>query len=180
MNPENPKRAEVKQKITHELEELLVIFLYLAFFFCAVTTYRMLILNEFHVSYFNYGAALINALVIAKVILIGEYAHLGKRHESKPLLLAAIYKAFLFGLLVFVFHLIEEAIKRLYHGEKLVGALHGLNVDDALARSVVIFCAFIPLFGCSGNCDGCWARKNSAVCFLDNRVFASLRSQLFC
>jgi len=148
MSPENPKRAEVKQKITHELEELLVIFLYLAFFFCAVTTYRMLILNEFHVSYFNYGTALLNALIIAKVILIGEYAHLGKRHESKPLLMSAIYKAFLFGVLVFVFHLIEEAIKRLVHGEKLVGALHGINVDDALARSVVIFCAFIPLFGC--------------------------------
>jgi hypothetical protein len=148
MSPENSKRAEVKQKITHELEELLVIFLYLAFFFCAITTYKMLILHEFHVSYFSYGTALINALIIAKVILIGQYAHRGRRHESKPLLVSAINKAFLFGLLVFVFHFIEEAIKRLWHGEKLVGALHGINIDDALARTLVIFGTFIPLFGC--------------------------------
>ena len=72
MNSENSKTAGLKQKITNQLEELAQIFLFLAFFFCAVATYRMLLLNEFHVSYFDYGAALINALVIAKVILIGE------------------------------------------------------------------------------------------------------------
>src|SRR5580698_8418742 len=101
MNTENSKGRSLKQKATHELEQFVGIFLYLAFFFCSVTTYRMLLLNEPHISYFNYGVALINALVIAKVILIGEYARLGKRYEAKPLLSSALYKAFLFGLLVF-------------------------------------------------------------------------------
>jgi hypothetical protein len=41
-------------------------------FFCAVATYRMLLLNHFRDSYFHYLAGLIKALVIAKVILIGE------------------------------------------------------------------------------------------------------------
>ena len=67
--------------------------LYLALFFCALATYSMLLLKEFNVSYFTYGFALINALVIAKVILIGEYTHLGKKHEAKPLLQVAVYKA---------------------------------------------------------------------------------------
>jgi hypothetical protein len=147
MNSEDSKRAGMKQKVVHELEELAGIFLYLAFFFCAVTTYTMLLLNESHVSYFNYGAALVNALVIAKVILIGEYANLGKKYEAKPLLFSSIYKAFLFGLLVFGFHVVEEAIKRLLHGERLAGALHDVRVDDLLARSVIVFGTFIPLFG---------------------------------
>jgi hypothetical protein len=146
MNAENSKRVGLKQKAIHEGEEFAGIFLYLAFFFCAVATYSMLLLNRFHVSYFTYGTALINALVIAKVILIGEYTHLGKRHEAKPLFQSAVSKAFLFSLLVFAFHIVEEVIKLLLHGENLARASHEIRFDELLARSVVVFCTFIPLF----------------------------------
>jgi len=146
MSSENSRRAGLKQKAAHEFEQFVAIFLYLAFFFCAVATYRMLLLNEFHDSYFNYTAALINALVIAKVILIGEYARLGKKYEAKPLFLSSVFKAFLFGLLVFGFHIIEEVIKRLIHGESIAGAFQGMRIDDVLGRSLVIFCTFIPFF----------------------------------
>jgi hypothetical protein len=144
---ENSKRAGLKKKVIHEFVELAAISLYLAFVFCAVATYRMLLLDEYHVSYFNYGAALINALVVAKVILIGEAAHLGRRLEAKPLLVSAVFKAFLFGLLTFGFHVIEEAIRHLLHGERLAAAFHSVRIDDVLARTVVLFGAFLPLFG---------------------------------
>jgi|SRR5580658_4057441 hypothetical protein len=146
MNAENPEKATLKQKATHELREFAVISLYLAFFFCAVATYSLLLLNQFHISYFVYGTSLINALVIAKVILIGEYAHLGKKHESRPLFQFALYKAFLFSFLVLAFHIVEEAIKRRWHGENFAAASHGIRINELLARSVVIFCAFLPLF----------------------------------
>jgi hypothetical protein len=146
MNAENPEKATLKQKATHELREFAVISLYLAFFFCAVATYSLLLLNQFHISYFVYGTSLINALVIAKVILIGEYAHLGKKHESRPLFQFALYKAFLFSFLVLAFHIVEEAIKRRWHGENFATASHGIRINELLARSVVIFCAFLPLF----------------------------------
>jgi len=146
MNAEDPKTASLKQKAVHELEEMLVIFLYLGFFFCAISTYSMLLLNQFQVSYFTYGAALINALVVAKVILIGEYAHLGKKHEDKPLFQSALYKSVLYSLLVFVFHVVEEIIKRLVHGEELAKASQHIRVDELLARSLVVFCTFLPFF----------------------------------
>jgi len=146
MATENPKHAVLKQKAIHEGQEFAGIFLYLAFFFCAVVTNQRLLLNEYHISYFNYGTALINAAVIAKVILIGEYARLGRRQETRPLLLVAIYKAFLFSLLVFAFHIVEEVIKLLVHGEKIVAALHHVRMDLLLSHCVVVFCTFIPLF----------------------------------
>lgn len=147
MSDESSKKASLKQKVVHESEQFLIIFLYLAFFFCAVVTYSMLLLRQYHVAYYNYAFAVINALVIAKVILIGEYARIGKKLESKPLLLSAIYKAFLFSLLVFAFHLVEEAIKHLLHGENMATVFRDMRVDELLARSVVIFCCFLPLFG---------------------------------
>jgi hypothetical protein len=146
MDTENSKGGSLKQKAAHELEQFIGIFLYLSFFFCSVVTYARLLLNDPHISYFNYGAALINALVIAKVILIGEYARLGKRYEAKPLLFSAVYKAFLFGLLVLGFHILEAVIKRLLHGEKLIGAFRDARIEDLLANSLVIVCTFIPFF----------------------------------
>jgi len=141
------QKAELKQKAKHEGRELLVVFLYLAFFFCSLATYNILLLREYHVDeYWNYAFALINALVVAKVILIGEYAHVGKRHEDKPLFLSVIWKAFLFGLLVFAFHVVEEVIKRLIHGADMAAASRDIRIDELLARSLIIFCTFIPLF----------------------------------
>lgn len=140
------KGTRLKQKATHEFEEFVGIFLYLAFFLCAVATYRMLLLDELHISYFSCGTALINAMAIAKIILIGEYAHLGKRYEAKPLLVSSINKAVLFSLLVFAFHIVEEVINRLVHGESMAGAFRTVRLDDLLARSLIIFCTFIPFF----------------------------------
>lgn len=146
MSTENPQKTGMKQKVLHEFEDMAVIFLYLAFFFCALATYSMLLLNKFQISYFNYGAALINALVIAKVILLGEMMHLGKKLEAKPLIYSAVYKAFVFGLLVFAFHIIEEVIKHLVHGESVTPLFREARIDDMLSRTVIVFCTFIPLF----------------------------------
>ncbi len=94
MSAENSQSTSLKQKAAHETKEIVIVFLYLAFLFCVLATYSMLLLEKFHISYFTYGAALLNAFVITKTILIGEAAHLGKRHEAKPLLYSAVYKAF--------------------------------------------------------------------------------------
>ena len=129
MSDEKAQKTGMKQKAARELEEMGVIFLYLAFFFCAIATYSMLLLNKFQVSYFTYGTALINALVIAKVILIGDYMHLGKKQEAKSLIYLALYKAFVFGLLVFAFHIIEEVIKHLVHGEHIAPLFRETRID---------------------------------------------------
>jgi len=47
---------------------------------------------------------------------------LGKRYEYEALLVAAVWKAFAFGLLVFAFHFLEEVIKRLIHGADIAKA----------------------------------------------------------
>jgi hypothetical protein len=137
----------MKQKALHELREMVVLSLYLAFFFCALATYRMLLLREFHVDSLTFAFALVNALVVAKVIMIGELAKVGRRHESKPLFVSAIWKAFAFGLLVLVFHFVEEIIKQLLHGGDIAGGFREVRIDDLLSRSLVVFCCFIPLFG---------------------------------
>ena len=147
MSDPSAQKTSLKQKAAHEFREIATLFLYLAFFFCSLATYSMLLLGRFHISYFAYGAALINALVITKVILIGEAVHVGNRFESRPLFYSAIYKAFMYSLLVLAFHFLEEIIKSLIHKKDIVAGLHEIRLDDLLARCVIVFCTFIPLFG---------------------------------
>jgi hypothetical protein len=146
MTKEHSRHAELKQKARHELQDFAGISLYLAFFFCALATYSMLLLGKFHISYFTFGAALINALVVAKIIMIGEYARLGKRAEARPLLISAVYKAFVFALLVLAFHFVEETIRHLVHGAPVEAAPHDVRVNEFLGRGLVVFCTFVPLF----------------------------------
>jgi hypothetical protein len=142
----NSKHPDRKQKIKHELREMFELFFYLAFFFVSLAVYDMLLLRQYSVEYLTITFALINAAVITKVIMIGEYAKLGKRHEDKALLISAVWKAFVFGLLVFAFHVLEEVVKRLIHGDDMSKASTGLRLEQFASRAIVVFCVFIPLF----------------------------------
>ncbi len=96
----DPAAPGFKQKAVRELKDFAVIALYLAFFFSVLVTYTMLLLKKYDLNYLDYTFAIINALVIAKVILIGEMVHFGKGAEARPLYQSVVYKAFIFGLLV--------------------------------------------------------------------------------
>ena len=146
MTTKDPTAPTFKQKATHELKDFAMISLYLAFFFCALSTYSMLLLRKHDISYWNYSFALINALVIGKVILIGEMMHLGRRFEHKPLYVSVLYKSFVFGVFVFCFHVLEEFVKRLIHHEPAGTVWHNLDINELIARTIVVFGAFLPLF----------------------------------
>ena len=68
-----------------------------------------------------------NGLVIARVIVIGEYTHFGRRYEPRPLVLSSIYKALLFGLLVFSTFPVEEVLEALVDGVNIVRMSHEIR-----------------------------------------------------
>ena len=147
MDSKNPAQPSLKQKATHELQEFVVISLYLALFFCALAAYTKLLLKDYNTSSsMSYGFAIINALVIGKVILMGEMVHFGRELDNRPLYQTALYKAFMFTLLVLAFHFVEEFVKRVIHGGGPGSVLYEICLNDLIARSLVVFCTFIPLF----------------------------------
>jgi hypothetical protein len=150
MSKETSGHPTMKQKISHELVEWLWIFAYLAFFFCVFATYKLVILNQLHIAYFAYGTAAINALVLSKVILIGEYFGVGKKQEQRSVLLSATYKALVFAVLVAITHFLEEGIRGALRGHNLAGILADMMEEGWLVqavRTVMVFCVFIPFFG---------------------------------
>jgi hypothetical protein len=137
-----------KQKVKREFFEFWGIALYLAFFFSALVGYTALLLKKYDVSndVMNFGFAIVNALVIGKVILVAEMLHLGRGYEKRPLYQSVLAKSAVFAVAVLLFHIFEEFVKRVIAGKPRGTLLNNLHWTDMAARSLVIFCAFIPLF----------------------------------
>ncbi len=137
-----------KARAKEEFIDFYQISVYLAVLFCALVTYTRFVLRQHDITdeTVNYAFAIINALVIGKVILIGEMVHLGRRAQARPLYQAVAIRAALYGLLVLVFHFLEEFIKRLIHHEAPGTVLHEMRIYELIARSIVIYCVFLPLF----------------------------------
>jgi hypothetical protein len=143
------RRAALKEKAVEELKVFWIITLYLALLFGAFMVYRRLILAEFGVPYLHYGFAIIEALIIAKVIMIGDAFKLGRRFEDRPLVFSVAYKSALFAVFVMLFGVLEHVIEGLFHKQDANAILHGMieiGMYELLARVVMLFMAFIPFF----------------------------------
>lgn len=138
-----------KQKFLREMIGYFINVIYLAVFFAAFAWYRRFILAAYKIEYYDYGVAIIEALILAKVVWIGEILHIVRDREDKPLIYPTIKKAFIFTIFVGIFDVFEHMIG---------GAIRGIGVKAALAklvsegkyewfsRCIVVFCAFIPFF----------------------------------
>ena len=150
MEHETPKHSSLKEKAVEELKAFWIIALYLALFLGSFTFYRRLILKEFGVAYLHYGFALVQALIIAKLILIGQAFGLAKRFERGPLILSVIYKSVLFGVFVLLFSILEHFVEGLFHKEDLTSIVHHLTdkgMYEISARVIMLIVAFVPFFG---------------------------------
>src|SRR5215831_1034323 len=148
-------KADLKQKAIHEFREYLTVLLFLAPLFVAFSTYRMLLQGRFREGSFEYGTALINALILSKIILIGEYLRVGKRQENRPLIYSTVYKSFIFTLLVAAFHVLEDAVREC--GTERVWRLPlppQQTHSRSASRGLGVFLRLAALFRLAGNTPG--------------------------
>jgi hypothetical protein len=148
MSPRSPEqKAKLKQRVVHELEEYLAVTLFLLFFFGSIVTYRRLILAEYDIAYFEYGWALLKALILGKVILIGELLHLGERFRDRPLLLSILWKTLAFALLIVAFGILEHAVSALVHHRPLASEFQftGPERYELFARVQLEAVGLVPL-----------------------------------
>ncbi len=123
--------------------------LYLTLYFGVFYNYRRLILARYEISYMNYGVAFIEALVLAKVILIGDLLRLGRGMENKPLILSTLTRSVVFTLFVMVFKFLEQTVKGLIRHEGWTGGFQqfaGKAIYEFLASALVVFFTFVPFF----------------------------------
>ena len=143
------KSEELKQKAKHELIEYALIVAYLAIVFAAFTIYRRLILASYDITYTNYWFALIEALILGKVIMIGRVFRLGRYLEDKPLIYSSLYKTTVFSLFCAAFTVAKHTVVGLWKGEGFAAGLHHLSqkgVHEVVAGTLMLFVSLFPFF----------------------------------
>jgi hypothetical protein len=146
VNSANVKTLNMKARVVHELEEFVVTALLLALFLGALAEYRRVMMADVGLSYTHWGIALIEALIVSKVILIGDALRLERRTE-RTIFATAVQRAFVYGLLITAFEILEHSIRELLHGSSLadVRSLIAARAHDLAAYAFLAF-AFLVLF----------------------------------
>jgi hypothetical protein len=145
-----PQPRNLKERAFEEFKRFVVIFLYLWVVFGLLSIHKSLVLSQVHLDYEEHAFAIINALVFAKVLLVGEHFHLGRRYETKPLIYPILHKCLVFSVVLISFHVVESVIAGVLHGNTIaesVPPLFGWNPKGLLAVGFTCFVLLLPFFG---------------------------------
>jgi hypothetical protein len=146
---ERAQRPPIFDSAVRELKEFGALFSYLTVVFGVFVLHEWVVLADNKMSYVFYGASLINAAILAKIMLVAEAFHFGKRFQDKPLAYPILYKSFVFGLLLVVAYIVEEVIVGLLKGESSAQSmpqLGGGTPAGIAAVALIMSVALIPYF----------------------------------
>jgi hypothetical protein len=143
------RASRLKARAIDEFKRFVVMFLYLWLLFGLFALHERIILREQGINFTAQGFALINALVLAKVMLVAEGFNFGRWLNRRPLIYLILYNSFLFAALFIVFHVVEDLVIGLIHGDSVrasIPVIGGGGVVGLLCVAVILFVALIPYF----------------------------------
>jgi hypothetical protein len=138
----------LKEKGVTEARKLLWIFAYLWVLLGLFAAHKSIVLNERDLFY-HQGFAVINALVLAKIMFIAEALHVADNLKHKPLIYPIVYKSAAFSLILMSFHVIEEVVKGMWHGKpatETITVLSGGSLEEILVVGLIMFVVLMPFF----------------------------------
>ena len=144
---EKPKPT-LKERAIAEAKKFAGIFVYLWVVFTVLLVHEWIVLSENHIGFTFYGLAAINALVLAKIMLIADNTRFAERFKGMPLVYPIVYKAVAFTTLLFAAYVLEEMLVGGIAGRGFLASVPhvGGGLIGALALWLVFCVALIPYF----------------------------------
>lgn len=145
----HPKQAAIAARVKHAMRQFVIMFLYLWVLLTLFVLNDRLTLDEHGLTLAFNGFALLNALVLAKVMLIMEDLHLARWLENRPLIYPIIYESALLSVLFIVFHVVERLAVGWWHGRTLAESmplLSGGGMSGVITVAVILFISLLPFF----------------------------------
>jgi hypothetical protein len=146
----NDSNLTLKQKTYHEMKEFFVIAWYLWLVFALLILYKSVILSENHIPFAAHGLALLNALALAKVMLVAQELHLADQFKGAPLIYPTLFKSAVFAIVLGFFKILEEWAVGWYHGKSFsesVTSIGGGTLMGILSLILLLAVLLIPFFG---------------------------------
>ena len=143
------KKVSIKAKAIDETKRFLLMSFYLWVLFAVLNLHKTVVLAQDHINYEEWGLALVNALVLAKVMLVAEDLKLGSRFKHRPLIYSVLWSSFVFSVVLIGFHIVEHGAMALLHGKPLSNSLADFgagNLKGVLSFGAIGFVTLIPFF----------------------------------
>lgn len=131
-----------------EARKFLLIFLYLWLLFGLFALHKSILLPDEGIVY-GQGFAILNAFVLAKVMLVADNFHVGENLDSRPLVYPVLFKSAVFAFILICFDLIEEVVVSLLRGttaSRGIWTVGGGTIEGILAIGIIMFVVLIPFF----------------------------------
>lgn len=136
-----------KERGITEAKRLLWIFAYLWILLGLFAVHKSIILNEPD-PFYNQGFAIINALVLAKVMFIAEAFNVADDLKRKPLIYPIVYKSAVFALILISVHALEEFLRGLWYGHSTAESINALRTEimQLIVFGLIMFIVLMPFF----------------------------------
>src|SRR5690349_9859385 len=115
-----------RSKAVSGLKRFGAIFLYFWGLLAISALHKSLILAESGLPY-RQGFAVVNALVLAKILFVAEELKLGERYEREPLVYAMLFKAGVYSVLLAAFEILEGIVMGALRGKDLAASLSDIG-----------------------------------------------------
>lgn len=131
-----------RQRLKNELRSLLEAMLYFGMWVGGLLLVKSLILDEYHISFNGWSAALVGVLVLAKVVLILEHVPLGAWVRKQPAWCDVLLRTVLYVVGVFVVMILEKAFEGRHEqggfGSALAGIFEHADMPHIWANTICI------------------------------------------
>jgi hypothetical protein len=137
------------QRAADEARRFVVMFLYLWVLLGLFVLNETIILGQRGMSFSSQGFALLNALVLAKVMLVVEDLNIARGLPRRPLIYRIVFESLLLAILFICFHVLEHLVVGLIKREDIaasVPAIGGGGLTRLICAAVILFVTLMPFF----------------------------------
>jgi hypothetical protein len=142
--------SHLGHRIYHQVIQFLLIAVYLFIVFGVLALHEEVVAAKNGIAYHFYGFALINAIILGKVMLVAEDLHFGNQYfRNSPRIYAILFKSIAFTILFLVFDIVEEILVGVFKGKTIAESfprIGGGSPRGMLFMVVIITVLLIPFF----------------------------------
>lgn len=167
------KASAIKDRAIEELRHFVVLFLYLWLIFGLFVLNQTVVARQHGLSFLPHGLALINALVLAKVMLVAENLELARWLRTRPALWTIVYESALCSVLFICFHIIEKFAIDLFRGIFTTAgmpAIAGGGWFGLLLVALILFVSLLPFFAFKNLVRAIGAKRMREILFHPPRI----------
>jgi len=173
------RKRGLKQRVVDEVIKFLTIAFYLWVVFGVFALHESVVSAKDHIDYHFYGFALVNALILGKVMLIAEDFHFADWFKDKPLIYPIFCKAIAFSILFLVADVVEEVVVGIFKGNTIgesIPSIGGGSLSGVFFVGIILSVALIPFFAFREVGRAIGERELHSLLFTDGAKAAGFRS----